>query len=223
MGRKKRGAADGGSGGGAVGEGGPLGYPVPPNAGGGASGFNGNDPSKKPKTGETFLVKKYRAEKHYPAMEAFVRYTKTHRMLDASYVRWFQGGTNEKPYVFSTRVGGQDLSWGRGKSREAAMDCACRATFALFNAHGYKNFPLDDDCLTDMPVDAPPPPPPPPPPPLPPPSGPHYRRRKRGGFHVWRMFGPDFRQQGETRGRRRDWRRSRGKSIRVSSSANYIG
>lgn len=188
MGRKKRGAAEGGASGGAVGEqAGPPGYAPPPVAGGSgtagaAGGFSGNDPSKKPKTGETFLVKKYRAEKHYPAMEAFVRYTKTHRMLDASYVRWFQGGTNEKPYVFSTRVGGQDLSWGRGKTREAAMDCACRATFALFNAHGYKNFPLDDDCLTDLPVDAPPPPPPPPPPPLPPPPG-------MGGAHYGRIPG----------------------------------
>lgn len=125
----------------------------------------------KANTAETFLVKKYRADKHYPSMEAFVKYTKAHRMLDATYVRWLQGGTLEKPFVFSTRVGGQDLAWGRGKTREAAMDCACRATFALFNAHGYKNFPLDDDCLTDLPMDLPPPPPPPPPlpPGMPPP------------------------------------------------------
>lgn len=43
--------------------------------------------------------------------------------------------------------------WGRGKSREAAMDAACRASFALVSAHGYKNFPVDDDCLTEAPVD----------------------------------------------------------------------
>lgn len=126
----------------------------------------------KPETGETYVVKKYRAEKHYPAMEAFVKYTKAHRMLDASYVRWNTGVTAEKPFVFSTRVGGVDLGWGRGKTREAAMDCACRAAFALVNAHGYKNFPLDDDCLMEAPAPViidllvPPPPPPPPPPPL---------------------------------------------------------
>ena len=136
--------------------------------------------------GEVFLVKKYRAERHYASMDAFVRYTKAHRMLDASYVRWNTGVTEEKPFVFSTRVGGTDLGWGRGKTREAAMDCAVRAAFALVNAHGYKNFPLDDDCLLQPPTDpfpslhqsVPPPPPPPPPggmilPPLPPlpPSG----------------------------------------------------
>ena len=71
------------------------------------NGEHGNAPKKaKPETGESYLVKKYRAEKGYAAMEAFVRYTKAHRMLDASYVRWSTGVTPEKPFVFSTRVGG---------------------------------------------------------------------------------------------------------------------
>lgn len=146
----------------------------------------------KPETGETYLVKKYRAERTYAAMDAFVRYTKSHRMLDASYIRWSVGVTPEKPFVFSTRVGGTDLGWGRGKTREAAIDCAVRAAFALVNAHGYKNFPLDEDCLMEAPIDLPPPPPsmlvppplppgllppymhnlPPPPPGLPPPPPP---------------------------------------------------
>jgi len=121
----------------------------------------------KPETGESYLVKKYRPTKIYAAMEAFVKYTKSHRMLDASYVRWKTGVSPEKPFVFSTRVGGVDLGWGRGKTREAAMDCACRAAFALVSAHGYNNFPLDDDCLMQAPVDLPPPPPPPLPPPIP--------------------------------------------------------
>ncbi|KAG7360916.1 hypothetical protein IV203_036015 [Nitzschia inconspicua] len=120
-------------------------------------------------TGEKYLVKKYRPDKVYAAMEAFVKYTKSHRMLDASYIRWKTGVTPEKPFVFSTRVGGQDLGWGRGKTREAAMDAACRAAFALVAAHGYNNFPLDDDCMMEPPID---PLPPPPPPPLPPPGVP---------------------------------------------------
>lgn len=123
---------------------------------------------KRQKGEERYLVKKYRPEKHYEAMDAFVKYTKSHRMLDAAYVRSFKGTTPEKPYVFSTRVGGQDLGWGRGKTREAAMDCACRAAFALVAAHGYNHFPLDDDCLTQEPQDILPPPPPPLPPGLPP-------------------------------------------------------
>lgn len=127
-------------------------------------------------TGEIFMVKKYRADRVFVSMEAFVRYAKAHRMLDASYVRWNVGVTVEKPHVFSVRVGGTDLGWGRGTTREAAMDCAVRAAFALVNAHGYKNFQLDADCLLQAPVDdfVPPPPPPPPlpsgyPPPPPPP------------------------------------------------------
>ena len=121
----------------------------------------------KPATSESYLVKKYRAEKSSAAMEAFVKYTKSHRMLDASYVRWLKGVTPEKPFVFSTRVGGVDLGWGRGKTQDAAIDCAVRAAFSLVGAHGYRNFPLDDDCLVEAPVDDVPPPPPPPPPPLP--------------------------------------------------------
>ena len=139
-----------------------------------------NDPKKaraSNETGESYLVKKYRPTKIYTAMEAFVKYTKSHRMLDASYVRWKTGVTSEKPFVFSTRVGGVDLGWGRGKTREAAMDCACRAAFALVAAHGYNNFPLDEDCLMQAPMDPLPPPPPPPPsmhPPLPPGLPPHH-------------------------------------------------
>mmetsp|Transcript_13694 Transcript_13694/g.21165 ORF Transcript_13694/g.21165 Transcript_13694/m.21165 type:complete len:290 (+) Transcript_13694:109-978(+) len=128
-----------------------------------------NSQPKKQKGEEKYLVKKYRAEKHYDAMDAFVKYTKAHRMLDAAYIRLFKGTTPEKPFVFSIRVSGTDLAWGRGNSRERAMDCACRAAFALVAAHGYNNFPLDDDCLTTEPQDLLPPPPPPPlPPGLPP-------------------------------------------------------
>jgi len=119
-------------------------------------------------TGESYAIKKYRPDKFYTAMDAFVKYTKQHRMLDATYVRWKTGVTPEKPHVYSTRVGGIDLGWGRGKTREAAMDCACRAAFALVAAHGYNNFPLDDDCLASKPVNVAPPPPPLPPPPPPP-------------------------------------------------------
>lgn len=129
-----------------------------------------NTASKKAKseTSESYLVKKYRADRSTVAMEAFVKYTKSHRMLDASYVRWTKGVTSEKPFVFSTRVGGVHLGWGRGKTKDAAIDCAVRAAFSLVGAHGYRNFPLDDDCLLEAPVDDAPPPPPPPPPPLPP-------------------------------------------------------
>lgn len=115
----------------------------------------------KKETAESFLVKKYRADRMYPAMEAFVKYTKSHRMLDASYVRWTIGVTTEKPFVFSTRVGGVDLGWGKGKTRDLAIDHACRAAFALVAAHGYNSFDLNDDCLLQAPVDLPPPPPPP--------------------------------------------------------------
>lgn len=144
------------------------------------SGQGGAAPqaSKQPKleAGESYLVKKYRPEKHYQSMDAFVRYTKSHRMNDAAYVRWNRGVTPDKPFVFSTRIGGTDLGWGRGRTRESAMDCAVRATFFLVGAHGYKNFTLDDDCMTEAPMEAFPPPPPPPPlplglPPPPPPDG----------------------------------------------------
>jgi len=125
--------------------------------------------AKKQRGEEKYLVKKYRPSKHFDAMDAFVKYTKGHRMLDAAYVRTFVGTTPEKPFVFSVRVASQDLAWGRGNSRERAMDCACRAAFALVAAHGYNNFPLDEDCLTQQPqVVLPPPPPPPLPPGFPP-------------------------------------------------------
>ena len=128
-----------------------------------SSGNDMDEPSKKARTetGETYPVKKYRPDRMYPAMEAFVKYTKSHRMMDASYVRWKVGASPEKPFVFATRVGGQDLGWGRGKTRDLAIDNACRAAFFLVAAHGYNNFDLNDDCMAEAPVESPPPPPPP--------------------------------------------------------------
>jgi len=126
---------------------------------------------------ESYSVKKYRPEKAYRSIEAFAKYTKIHRMLDATYVRFSHGGTAEKPYVFATHIAGTNLSWGRGKTRDAAIDAAVRAAFYLVQAHGYTDFPMDDDCLTQEPTPQttmtpqllPPPPPnllyPPPPPP----------------------------------------------------------
>ena len=92
-------------------------------------------------------------------------------MLDATYVRWTAGGaTPDRPIVFGIRIAGSMLSWGRGKTRDAAIDAAIRAAFALVAAHGYDDFTLTDDCFTEEPFNAPimipPPPPPPPPPPL---------------------------------------------------------
>lgn len=126
-------------------------------------GQHAEEENKKARTetGESYLVKKYRADRMLPAMEAFVKYTKSHRMMDASYVRWKIGATPEKPFVFATRVGGQDLGWGRGKTRDLAIDNACRSAFFLVAAHGYNNFDLNDDCMAEAPVEEPPPPPPP--------------------------------------------------------------
>ena len=133
-----------------------------------------------PPDAERYLVKKYRPDSYYRSIDSFARYTKAHRMIDAAYVRLPPSGgygTSDKPYVFATRIGGQALSWGRGKTRDAAIDCACRAAFMLVNAHGYQDFQMDEDCFTtepppDMPIGmggmAMPPPPPPPPPPGPP-------------------------------------------------------
>lgn len=95
-----------------------------------------------------------------------------------------RGATASAPIVFCTRIGGSDLSWGRGKTQDIAIDNACRAAFALVAAHGYTDFECNEDCLTQEPFElyvsepVPPPPPPPqglwnggpvPPPPLPPP------------------------------------------------------
>jgi len=122
---------------------------------------------------ESYPVKKYRSSTYYASIESFAKYTKAHRMLDASYVRVPIPGDNtnlDKPFLFSTRIGGQNLAWGRGKTRDAAIDCACRAAFSLVQAHGYEEFALDDDCFLNMPtaLSFNNPPPPPPPPPLPP-------------------------------------------------------
>lgn len=147
---------------------------------------NNNDlPELEEGERHSYPVKKYRPDSYYRSIEAFQRYTKAHRMLDASYVRWTQGGgsTPEKPIVFGIRIAGSFLSWGRGKTRDAAIDASIRAAFALVAAHGYDDFTLTEDCFTEeptvvemmAPIPPPPPPPPPPgvmggggPPPLPP-------------------------------------------------------
>jgi len=142
---------------------------------------NNNNNNKKNNTAEleegerlTYPVKKYRPNSYYRSIEAFSRYTKSHRMLDAAYVRYTAGGgsTPEKPIVFGIKIAGSFLSWGRGKTRDAAIDAAIRAAFALVAAHGYDDFALTEDCFTEEPplFDAsannlaPLPPPPPPPP-----------------------------------------------------------
>lgn len=125
-------------------------------------------PDKKTKI-ESYPVKKYRMTKSLRAIESFQRYTKAHRMTDATFVSFPHGGSQDKTIVFSCRIGGQDLSWGRGKTRDEAIDNACRAAFALVNAHGYQDFELNDDCFVEEPkpvLTLPPPPPPPPPPPM---------------------------------------------------------
>ena len=49
---------------------------------------------------EVYPVKRYRPDTYYRSIESFARYTKSHRMLDASYVKWKGGGgTPEKPNV----------------------------------------------------------------------------------------------------------------------------
>ncbi|KAL7511615.1 hypothetical protein ACHAXN_011987 [Cyclotella atomus] len=132
-------------------------------------------PSKRPREEEeSYLVKKYRPDSYYRSIESFTKYTKSHRMFDASYVRWTSGGeTEDKPHVFGIRIAGTFLSWGRGKTRDAAIDASIRAAFALVAAHGYDDFTLSEDCFTEEPqvsALAPPPPPPPPPPGMPPPG-----------------------------------------------------
>jgi len=112
----------------------PTSTPVTSSLGGGSSS---GTTSKE----ESYSVKKYRPEKAYRSIEAFAKYTKIHRMLDATYVRFPHGGTAEKPYVFATRIAGSNLSWGRGKTRDAAIDAAVRAAFFLVQAHGYTDFP----------------------------------------------------------------------------------
>jgi len=97
-----------------------------------------------------------------------------------------RGATSSAPIVYRITIGGGDLAWGRGRTRDEAIDKACRAAFCLVAAHGYNDFEVDDNCLVSEPVELwngesegsngggqPPLPPPPPPPgglpPLPPP------------------------------------------------------
>lgn len=100
----------------------------------------------------------------------FVRYTKAHKMTDAMYVSHNESGDVDKPICFKVAVGSHTLGYGRGKTRDQAIDNAIRATFYLVQAHGY-DLDMNEDSLTKEPELAPPPPPPtmpPPPPPLPP-------------------------------------------------------
>eukprot|EP00557_Chaetoceros_sp_GSL56_P008687 CAMPEP_0176496526 /NCGR_PEP_ID=MMETSP0200_2-20121128/11239_1 /TAXON_ID=947934 /ORGANISM="Chaetoceros sp., Strain GSL56" /LENGTH=405 /DNA_ID=CAMNT_0017894481 /DNA_START=141 /DNA_END=1358 /DNA_ORIENTATION=- len=165
--------------------------PVPPPLAPPTSSFAlPNEPArKKLDTGaekklKSFLVKKYRPEKTFRCIEAFQRYTKTHRMTDATFQQISppnRGATASAPIMFCARIGGSDLSWGRGKTQDIAIDNACRAAFALVAAHGYTDFDCNEDCLTQEPFELyfaePPLPPkgpwngaaPVPPPPLPPP------------------------------------------------------
>ncbi len=133
---------------------------------------NNPNSNKKQKSIESYPVKKYRpSSSSFKTIDAFQRYTKTHRMNDASFTVVTppgRGATPNSPIVFSIIINGQSLSWGRGKNKDTAIDNACRAAFALVAAHGY-DYDLNEDCLTSEPMEilSAQPPPPPPPPPLP--------------------------------------------------------
>lgn len=76
-------------------------------------------------------------------------------MTDASFTQITptnRGASLSCPIVFSLKIGGSDLSWGRGKTRDVAIDNACRAAFALVAAHGYTDFDCNEDCLTVEPM-----------------------------------------------------------------------
>lgn len=76
-------------------------------------------------------------------------------MTDATFTQISppnRGATSSSPMVFTARIGKSDLSWGRGKTRDVAIDNACRAAFALVAAHGYTDFDCNDDCLTVEPM-----------------------------------------------------------------------
>jgi len=89
---------------------------------------------------------------------------------DAKYEEHPVGGTEDKPHMYKVVVGGQTLGYGRGKTRDEAIDHAIRATFFLVQAHGYE-LEQNEDCLTKEPTVQFQPPPPPPPMPPPPGSG----------------------------------------------------
>mmetsp|Transcript_12555 Transcript_12555/g.18845 ORF Transcript_12555/g.18845 Transcript_12555/m.18845 type:complete len:273 (-) Transcript_12555:3608-4426(-) len=124
---------------------------------------------------QSFPVKKYRPDSFFKSMDMFVRYTKAHKMTDALYVSHSESGDADKPHCFKVVVGSHTLGYGRGKTRDQAIDNAIRATFFLVQAHGY-DLDMNEDSLTKEPekkqtlIAIPPPPPPtmPPPPPLPP-------------------------------------------------------
>mmetsp|Transcript_19773 Transcript_19773/g.44899 ORF Transcript_19773/g.44899 Transcript_19773/m.44899 type:complete len:386 (-) Transcript_19773:857-2014(-) len=157
------------------------------------SGLDASNVESGEKKPESFLVKKYRISPNTSSstrnvIEAFNRYSKAHRMLDATYVKLIgryeislpDSADGTPSYLFSVVVAGEGIGWGRSsRSRDDAIANACRATFWLVAAHGYEEYGrVDADCVVREPrkvEEAVPPPPPPlpaecPPPPPPPPA-----------------------------------------------------
>jgi len=95
--------------------------------------------SKSLQEGErhSYPVKKYRPDSYYQSIKAFQGYTKAHRMLNASYTHWTQGDdTAEKPIVMGIRIAVSFLSWGQGKTRDAAIDKSIRLYVQQRLLHG---------------------------------------------------------------------------------------
>ena len=117
-----------------------------------------NNNSKSSSSTQCYPIKKYRADKIYPSMDLFLRYTKTHKMVsDAVYEEHSHSGggaTDEKPLVFRVRIGSHVLGYGRGATRDEAIDHAIRASFYLVQAHGYDTnhvLEMNEHCLTKEP------------------------------------------------------------------------
>jgi len=81
---------------------------------------------------DTYLCKKYRYQQgEYRYITEFINYLKQHRMLEATFNRdpAGQGAAGHKKEVWYCCVSGTPLGYGRGSSRDKAIECACKASF----------------------------------------------------------------------------------------------
>eukprot|EP00518_Triparma_eleuthera_P014430 CAMPEP_0182468700 /NCGR_PEP_ID=MMETSP1319-20130603/15903_1 /TAXON_ID=172717 /ORGANISM="Bolidomonas pacifica, Strain RCC208" /LENGTH=166 /DNA_ID=CAMNT_0024668925 /DNA_START=600 /DNA_END=1096 /DNA_ORIENTATION=+ len=166
MGRKKRKATSPPNVGGV-----PPPPPPPPPTFGSSANNKGNATATNDGAPTTFLVRKYKFDAtEFRTIMKFVDYVKNQRMLDASFLPSPTGSNPHRPYSYHVTIAGTPLGHGRGRSRDAAVENACRASFHVLSAPGWQDVELNIDCsLGAFPPEpanmAPPPQQPPPPPP----------------------------------------------------------
>ncbi|GMH75304.1 hypothetical protein TL16_g06716 [Triparma laevis f. inornata] len=112
-------------------------------------------PPPPPTGGEktSFEVKKYRYDASaFRSISDFINYVKNQRMAtDAAFqIAGPHGAVAHKTEVWACTLSNEPIGYGRGKSRDHAINNACISSMQILRSPGWQDIVLNDDCCTQQ-------------------------------------------------------------------------